>query len=416
MARQHARKARNRPQLAKKGVRFGKLIHSRHPDKNIKARKQPSPAFSDGKKSLLHKLWFSKKENSTWNWQESESPKKLNMSTLMEETRHRVDEMQSDMDERMKSVQAIGSRIKTMENLENKIRAMQDIEKNISAMHQDVDQKIKGLQDMDAKIKSMENMQKKLVAMDDLEARISGFKTETDQKIASIQAATQNIQNMIMEIAFESRKQSAIIQNSKILPTDTSSRLRTVNAQVHTDEKKKNRKNDIAQNDSASPEISVFGVRDTSSKSQEAIEPKKEMTGPKPGNNSLPIETAEKKQIFNVVYEDTSKHENKKNQKPQKAKKQKKAVEAMPVPENRQETYVGGEDEENIKTSLDVLYDLIMQTGAIKVPEAARRLHVSDKQVEEWSRVLEKHGLIDLHYPTFGKPTLKKKTGASDDQ
>jgi hypothetical protein len=67
------------------------------------------------------------------------------------------------------------------------------------------------------------------------------------------------------------------------------------------------------------------------------------------------------------------------------------------------------DNSEKITTSLDSLLDLIAQTSIIKVPEAAKRLHVKDKQVEDWAHVLEEHGLIDIHYPTFGKPVLKKK-------
>jgi len=72
-------------------------------------------------------------------------------------------------------------------------------------------------------------------------------------------------------------------------------------------------------------------------------------------------------------------------------------------------TYAKHEGGDKIKTSLDSLLDLIMKSGSIKIPDAAKKLNMKEKQIEEWAHVLEDHGLIEIHYPTFGKPFLKKK-------
>ena len=65
---------------------------------------------------------------------------------------------------------------------------------------------------------------------------------------------------------------------------------------------------------------------------------------------------------------------------------------------------------EKISTSIDELFELVMRNGKIKLNTAARRLGVKKNQVEEWAKILEEHGLIDIHYPPFGEPELRKKT------
>jgi|GEM_PF-7013315 len=63
----------------------------------------------------------------------------------------------------------------------------------------------------------------------------------------------------------------------------------------------------------------------------------------------------------------------------------------------------------NLQTPLENLRELVMEKGTIKVPEAAKKLGVTDDQVEEWAGILEEHGLIEIHYPAVGRPILKKK-------
>ncbi len=75
----------------------------------------------------------------------------------------------------------------------------------------------------------------------------------------------------------------------------------------------------------------------------------------------------------------------------------------------RMSAYTEQQSRSKINTSLDSLLELIMASGSIKVSDAAKKLRVKDKQIEEWARVLEEHNLIEIHYPTFGKPFLKKK-------
>lgn len=61
------------------------------------------------------------------------------------------------------------------------------------------------------------------------------------------------------------------------------------------------------------------------------------------------------------------------------------------------------------KTPLDELFELVMNEGAVKISDAARKFSVSEGQLEEWARILESHGLIEIHYPPVGRPELRKK-------
>jgi hypothetical protein len=66
-------------------------------------------------------------------------------------------------------------------------------------------------------------------------------------------------------------------------------------------------------------------------------------------------------------------------------------------------------DKSSVETPLDELLQLIMNKGSVKISDAARQFNVKEGQIEEWARILEQHDLIELHYPTIGRPTLKRK-------
>jgi hypothetical protein len=66
-------------------------------------------------------------------------------------------------------------------------------------------------------------------------------------------------------------------------------------------------------------------------------------------------------------------------------------------------------NERKIETSLDALLSIIIKKGAIKISDAAKQLHVKENQIEEWAHILEEHDMIEIHYPTMGKPVLKKR-------
>lgn len=59
---------------------------------------------------------------------------------------------------------------------------------------------------------------------------------------------------------------------------------------------------------------------------------------------------------------------------------------------------------------MDRLYDMVMRRGKVKVSDAAKEFNVHEAQIEEWAKMLETNGLIDIHYPAFGRPELRKRT------
>ena len=60
-------------------------------------------------------------------------------------------------------------------------------------------------------------------------------------------------------------------------------------------------------------------------------------------------------------------------------------------------------------TPLDKLYEYISSHEKVKINEAARQFEVSEEQIEDWARILEARSLIEIYYPAFGKPELRKK-------
>lgn len=65
---------------------------------------------------------------------------------------------------------------------------------------------------------------------------------------------------------------------------------------------------------------------------------------------------------------------------------------------------------QNVETSLDMLLDIVLNKEKVNMLEASKTLHVSEKQIEEWARILESHELVEIHYPAIGKPVIKKKS------
>lgn len=55
-----------------------------------------------------------------------------------------------------------------------------------------------------------------------------------------------------------------------------------------------------------------------------------------------------------------------------------------------------------IETPVDRLVVLAKQKRGITVPEAAKLLGASEQQVEEWTRILEEHGMLRIEFPMAG--------------
>lgn len=59
-----------------------------------------------------------------------------------------------------------------------------------------------------------------------------------------------------------------------------------------------------------------------------------------------------------------------------------------------------------IETPVDKLVILAKQKRGITVSEAAKLLGSSERQVEEWTRILEERGLLKLEFPVVGPPKI----------
>ncbi len=63
-----------------------------------------------------------------------------------------------------------------------------------------------------------------------------------------------------------------------------------------------------------------------------------------------------------------------------------------------------------LRTTIDRLYSLVKKYKRIRIDDRlAGTLGVTKTQIEEWSVILEEHGLLELHYPTIGEPEIRIK-------
>jgi CBS domain-containing protein len=68
-----------------------------------------------------------------------------------------------------------------------------------------------------------------------------------------------------------------------------------------------------------------------------------------------------------------------------------------------------------IETDIDSVLELIEKEGSINMIEVSKKLNVSEEKVEEWAKILEKEGIIEIFYPAFGSPKLRKKLKKEDE-
>jgi len=61
-----------------------------------------------------------------------------------------------------------------------------------------------------------------------------------------------------------------------------------------------------------------------------------------------------------------------------------------------------------LETNIDKLYAELLK-GEVKVKDVAKEFGVDPSLVEEWGRILEDHGLAELHYPAFGELVIRVK-------
>jgi hypothetical protein len=141
----------------------------------------------------------------------------------------------------------------------------------------------------------------------------------------------------------------------------------------------------------------------------------------KPIDESMPKKAA----VTEKIPEEESVHESRKS-----AESHRKITESAneePRHHNKTETKTaeekaGTEDEkitrakESVKTPIDDLYNAIMALGKLRVDLAAKQFNVPENRVEEWAKILEENGLIEIHYPAIGKPSLTTITKKEEKQ
>lgn len=67
---------------------------------------------------------------------------------------------------------------------------------------------------------------------------------------------------------------------------------------------------------------------------------------------------------------------------------------------------LGGGDK--VKTGIDNFYDIIKEKRNMKITNAlAKRFKVSRSQIIEWAEILEKHGMVEIHYPPIGQTEIR---------
>lgn len=61
-----------------------------------------------------------------------------------------------------------------------------------------------------------------------------------------------------------------------------------------------------------------------------------------------------------------------------------------------------------IKTAVDDLIKLLKNKNEISIEEASRKLKISVEQIEEWAKVLEEKGFLEIEYSPFTSGKIKK--------
>jgi len=75
---------------------------------------------------------------------------------------------------------------------------------------------------------------------------------------------------------------------------------------------------------------------------------------------------------------------------------------------------IRGKSKEEIKqmvfTKVDEMVALLEKEGKKTFKELSNRLSVPESLIENWCKVLEEHGLVEVEYPVVGNPSVKLKT------
>ena len=68
------------------------------------------------------------------------------------------------------------------------------------------------------------------------------------------------------------------------------------------------------------------------------------------------------------------------------------------------------QDQNLIVTNLDMILEIVNALGKVRIDDMSMALKITEDVTEELAKILEENGLIEIHYPPFGKIEFKAKS------
>ncbi|RLE09829.1 hypothetical protein DRJ04_09600 [Candidatus Aerophobetes bacterium] len=62
-----------------------------------------------------------------------------------------------------------------------------------------------------------------------------------------------------------------------------------------------------------------------------------------------------------------------------------------------------------LETEIDEFLKFIQERKSITLMQAMKKFNVKRETIEEWGKILEENGIIEVHYPVVGQPVFKIK-------
>jgi hypothetical protein len=60
-----------------------------------------------------------------------------------------------------------------------------------------------------------------------------------------------------------------------------------------------------------------------------------------------------------------------------------------------------------ITTTLDTLYEAVKDNKKLTLAQAAKMCDISPEKAEQWAKILDSRGMIELYYPAINAPILR---------
>lgn len=76
----------------------------------------------------------------------------------------------------------------------------------------------------------------------------------------------------------------------------------------------------------------------------------------------------------------------------------------------------GLDKKEHIHTKLDTIYDKIVKNKKIRISKLARESKCTRQDTENWLKLLQKQGLVEISYPTIGEAYVSVNGENEEDQ